>query len=144
VDFSIRDAGVAFASFAVIGLLVLYALAGPTAKLSADFGPVVPRPGTTAIVQGRILNSSGGGLDGARVLVARRGEAVGRAITDGAGTFRIDVRGSCGVYRILVRAHAAGSDVDTAARRQLCPGDALPVDAQIETQGHFIWIPGPR
>jgi hypothetical protein len=144
VDFSIRDAVVAAVSCAVLGILVLYALAGPTAKLRADFGPVVPRPGATAIVQGRILDSGGGGLDGARILVARRGRAVGRALTDGGGTFRIDVPGNCGVYRISVQAHAAGSNVDTAARRQLCPGDALPVDAHIETQGHFIWIPGPR
>jgi hypothetical protein len=144
LDLNFRDVAVASSSLAVIGLLVLYAAAGPSARLSADFGPVVPRPGTTAIVQGRVLDSGGGGLDGAQVVVDRYGRTAGRAISDDAGTFRIDLRGSCAVYRISVHAHAVGSDVETATHRQLCPGDALPVDARIVTQGHFIWVPGPR
>jgi hypothetical protein len=143
-DFTLRDATVAFASVAVIGLLVLYALAGPTAKLDASFGPIVPRPGTSAIVQGRIIDSGGGGLGGAEVIVARSGQATGRTVSNDAGAFRLDLRGGCAVYRISVLAHAEGSDVKSTTRRQLCPGDALPIDARVVTQGHFIWVPGPR
>jgi hypothetical protein len=135
---------VAASSFGVVGLLVLYAVAAPTAKLDADFGPIVPRPGTTAIVQGRILDTGGGGLAGAHVVASRGGRAVGRGVTNAGGTFRIELRGGCAFYGISVQARAVGSDVETSTRRQLCPGDALPVDARIVTQGHFLWVPGPR
>jgi hypothetical protein len=141
---SFRDIAVGLSSFGVVVLLVLYAVAGPTPKLNADFGPIVPRPGATAVVQGRILNSGGGGLDGAKIVVDRHGRPVGQAVSGSAGTFRIDVHGTCALYRISVRAHDAGSNVETTADRQLCPGDALPVDAQVVTEGHFIWVPGPR
>ena len=53
----------------VIALLVLYAVAAPPAKLSTDFGHVVPRPGSSAVVQGRVLNSGGGGLRGAEIVI---------------------------------------------------------------------------
>ena len=141
---AVRDVVVAFWSLAVVGLLVLYALAGPTPKLNADFGPVVPRPGATAVVQGRVLESDGGGLDGAQIVVRRSGRPVGTAVSDNAGAFRVDLRGGCGVYGISIRAHALGSAISTATRKQLCPGDALPVDVRVITQGHFIWVPGPR
>jgi hypothetical protein len=135
---------VAVASAGVLGLLVLYALAGPTAKLAADVGPVVPRPGSTAVVQGRIIESGGGGLDGARIVIRRSGRQVGSAVSDDAGAFRVELGGGCASYRISIRARALGSDVDTVARRRLCPGDALPVDVRVVTQGHFLWVPGPR
>jgi hypothetical protein len=139
-----RDAVVACSSLAVVGLLVFYAVAAPTAKLRTSFGAIVPRPGTTAIVQGRVLDSDGGGLGGAQVIVVRSGRATGRAVSSDAGTFRIDLRGSCAIYNILLRARALGTDVESATRRHLCPGDALPIDAQVVTQGHFLWVPGPR
>ena len=142
-DFHFRDAAVAASSLGVIALLVFYAVAAPTAKLSADFGHVVPRPGSAAVVQGRVLDSSGGGLDGAQVIVSRSGQAAGHTLSADDGTFRINLRGSCAVYRIALHARASGSDVETATRRQLCPGDALPVDARVVTEGHFLWGPWP-
>jgi hypothetical protein len=139
-----RDIVVASSSLGVVGLLVLYALAGPTAKLAADVGPVVPRPGSTAVVLGRVLEADGGGLDGAQIVVRRSGRPAGTAVSDDAGAFRVELRGSCASYRIAIRARALGSNVKAVAQRQLCPGDALPVDVRVVTQGHFIWVPGPR
>jgi hypothetical protein len=139
-----RDATVALASTAVVAFLVLYAVAAPSARLSAHVGPVVPRPGSTAVVQGRVIEPDGGGLKGARVAVRRAGRLAGAGVSNNAGAFRVEVAGSCAVYDISVRARALGSTVTAAARRQLCPGDALPVDVRVVTQGHFLWIPGPR
>jgi hypothetical protein len=140
----IRDVFVACASAGVLALLVLYAVAAPTATLSTDIGPVVPRPGSRAVVQGRVLETNGGGLRGARVEVRRTGRTAGTAVSDGAGVFRVELAGSCAVYDISLRARAEGSTVSAATRHQLCPGDALPVDARVVTQGHFLWVPGPR
>jgi hypothetical protein len=140
----VRDATVAFASAGVLVLLVLYAVAAPSAGLTATVGQVVPRPGSTALVQGRVIEPDGGGLDGARVVVRRSGRTAGAALSNDAGTFRVELSGPCAVYDISVRARALGSTVKTAARRQLCPGDALPLDVRVVTQGHFLWIPGPR
>jgi hypothetical protein len=139
-----RDVVVAFSSIGVLVLLVVYALAAPSATLRAEIGSVVPRPGSTAVVQGRVLTSDGGGLAGARVVVSRAGRAVGSGASDDAGAFRVALRGSCAAYRISIQARAVGSNVETVARRRLCPGDALPVDARVVTQGHFLWVPGPR
>jgi hypothetical protein len=63
---------VAVGSAGVIALIVAYAMAAPTLGLTARFGDAVPRPGSTAVVQGRVLESDDGGLDGARI-EARRG-----------------------------------------------------------------------
>jgi hypothetical protein len=139
-----RDATVAFASAGVVAFLVFYAVAAPTARLSADVGSVVPRPGSTAVVQGRVIEPDGGGLKGARIAVRRDGRVAAAGISDDAGAFRVEVAGRCAVYDISVRARALGSTVTAGARRQLCPGDALPVDVRVVTQGHFLWIPGPR
>jgi hypothetical protein len=139
-----RNATVALASAAVVAFLVFYAVAAPSARLSADIGPVVPRPGSTAVVQGRVINPDGGGVKGAHVAVRRAGRAVATGVSNDAGAFRVEVAGSCAVYDISVRARALGSTVTAGARRQLCPGDALPVDVRVVTQGHFLWIPGPR
>ena len=140
----IRDVLVAGASIGVVGLLVLYAVAAPTAALRTDVGPVVPRPGSTAVVQGRVIGADGSGFRGARIEVRRTGRLAGTAVSDGAGVFRVSLAGSCGVYDISLRARTQGSTVKAATRRQLCPGDALPVDARVVTQGHFLWVPGPR
>lgn len=139
-----RDTTVALASTAVVTFLVLYAVAAPSARLSADIGPIVPRPGSTAVVQGRVIEPDGGGLKGAHVAVRRAGRVAGVGVSNEAGAFRVAVAGSCAVYDISVRARALGSTVTAAARRQLCPGDALPVDVRVITQGHFLWVPGPR
>ena len=86
----------------------------------------------------------GGGLRGARIEVRRTGRVAGTAVSDDAGAFRVSLAGSCAVYDISLRARTQGSTVTAATRRQLCPGDALPVDARVVTQGHFLWVPGPR
>jgi hypothetical protein len=141
----IRDATVAFASAGVLGLLVLYAVAAPSVSLSATVGPVVPRPGPASVVLGRVLNSTGGGLKGAHVEVRRAGRIAGTfGMSNAAGAFRVRLPGSCAVYEISVRARAQGSTVATTVRHRLCPGDALPIDARVVTQGHFLWVPGPR
>jgi hypothetical protein len=140
----IRDAMVGFASAGVLALLVLYAVAAPSVSLAAKVGPVVPRPGP-ASVAGRVLNSSGGGVKGAHIEVRRVGRDAGAfGLSNAAGSFRVQLPGSCAVYEISVQARAEGSTVATTARRRLCPGDALPIDARVVTQGHFLWVPGPR
>ncbi len=139
-----RDVFVACASLGVLALLVLYAVAAPTATLSTDIGPVVPRPGSRAVVQGRVLETNGGGLRGARIEVRRTGRTARTAVSDNAGAFRVELPGSCAVYDISLHVRAEGSTVSAATRQQLCPGDALPVDARVVTQGHFLWVPGPR
>jgi hypothetical protein len=139
-----RDIVVAVSSLGVVALLVLYAVAAPSAKLTASFGPIVPRPGATAVVQGRVLEADGGGLDGAQIVVRASGRTAVGARSRDDGAFRVDLRGRCAAYEISIRARANGSNVDAATSRQLCPGDALPVDARVVTQGHFLWVPGPR
>ena len=128
----------------MLAFLVFFALAGPTSELHASVGPVVPRPGLDAVVEGRVLTSSGGGLEGARVAVRRAGELTGQTLTDDAGAFRVELDGACSRYAILVSAKVDGSAVTAASTRRLCPGDALPVDARVITRGHFLWVPGPR
>jgi hypothetical protein len=96
------------------------------------------------VVQGRVLDTNGGGVAGAFIDVRKTGHSVGSAKSDDAGAFQVDLPGRCATYDIAVRARAVGSTVTTAARRQLCPGDALPMDLRVVTQGHFLWIPGPR
>ena len=123
---------------------MLYAVAAPSAKLTASVGPVVPRPGTVAVVQGRVLNASGGGLGGAEIVVRAHGHRLATARSHDDGTFQIDLDGRCTPYDVSIRAHASGADVRTATNRRLCPGDALPVDARVVTEGHFLWVPGPR
>lgn len=139
-----RDAVVATTSVGVLALLVLFALAAPSAKLTAEVGPVVPRPGKTAVVEGRVLEANGSGLEGAEVAVARAGG--GKEITRSgeSGAFRVVLSGSCSTYTVSLRADANGDDIQAASRARLCPGDSLPVDARVVTLGHFLWVPGPR
>jgi hypothetical protein len=141
---SLRDVFVASASVAVVGLLFAYALAGPSAKLAASVGPAVPRPGTTALVLGRVLQVDGSGLAGARVEVRSGQSVAGTGVSDRSGSFRVSLRGRCTAYSISLHADALGTSVDASTRRRLCPGDALPIDARVKTQGHFLWVPGPR
>jgi hypothetical protein len=141
----IRDVAVAVASAGVLVLLVLYAFAAPDVSLKTHVGPVVPRPGLASVVLGRVLNSSGGGLEGARVEVRRAGRpGVTSRTSNAAGAFRVQLRGGCAEYAISVLARTQGSNLSSDVRRRLCPGDALPIDARVVTQGHFLWVPGPR
>ena len=140
----LRDAGVAAASVLVIAFLVFFALAGPSSELRTSVGPVVPQPGSKAVVEGRVLSADGGGLEGARVAVERAGRSAGSAVTNDAGSFRVELGGVCASYAVSVSAEVGGDDVATRSTRRLCPGDALPVDVRVVTQGHFLWVPGPR
>ncbi len=139
-----RDVAVALGSALVVAILVAFALAGPSAKLTVAVGPAVPRPATSAFVLGRILQVDGSGLEGATIEVRRSGRLAGKTLSDDAGAFRVALRGGCSVYAISLHAKAQGSTVGTVSRRRLCPGDALPIDARVVTQGHFLWVPGPR
>lgn len=139
-----RDVTVASVSGVVVALLVAYVFAGPSAELTASVGPVVPRPGTSALILGRVLQVDGGGLEGARIEVRRSGRLAGTTVSDAAGRFGVDLRGACSAYAITLRAEAEGSTVGTVTRHRLCPGDALPIDARVVTHGHFLWVPGPR
>jgi hypothetical protein len=132
-------------------LIVFVALAAPSSKLRAEIGPIVPRPGNQAVVEGRVLGANGGALEGAEVSVLRAGgsreiASSGRKIASSGedGTFRVVLSGGCSTYTVLVRAEANGEDVTTTSRARLCPGDSLPVDARVVTYGHFLWVPGPR
>lgn len=127
-----------------MALLVAYAFAGPSVELTASVGPAVPRPGTNAFVLGRVLEADGSGLEGARIEVRRSGRLAGTTVSDDAGAFGVELRGGCSAYAVTLRAETQGSTVATDLRHQLCPGDALPIDARIVTHGHFIWVPGPR
>jgi hypothetical protein len=93
-----------------------------------------------------VLGTTGGGLRGARIAVARNGadRPLATGTSDASGAFRVELPGRCGVYEISIQARAEGSTVRKTAQRSLCPGDALPVDARVKTQGHFLWVPGPR
>lgn len=141
---SVRDVTVALASAVVVALLVAYAFAGPSAELTASVGPTVPRPGTSAFVLGRILQADGSGLEGATIEVRHSGRLAGTTVSDDVGAFQVELRGGCSAYAISLRAKTQGSTVGTVSRHRLCPGDALPVDARVVTQGHFLWVPGPR
>jgi hypothetical protein len=140
----VRNATVAFASVGVIALLVGYAFAAPTPELKLTVGQVVPQPGAAAVVQGRGLEPDAGGLGGLRVEVRRGGAVSGAAVSDRSGRFRVDLKGGCGVYDVSLRTKWQGSELERRTRRRLCPGDALPLEARVVTQGHYLWVPGPR
>jgi len=140
----LRDAVVALCSVGVLVLLVAYAVAAPTAELTASIGDPIPRPGTKAVVQGRVLGADGGALEGARVEVRRSGGNGSGVASGDDGRFRIELTGGCASYVISLHADAAGSRVATESTRRICPGDAVPILAQVVTHGHFIWVPGPR
>jgi Carboxypeptidase regulatory-like domain len=139
-----RDVLVASASLGVLLLLVAFAIAGPSAELETSVGPVVPRPGTSALVAGRVVAADGGGLEGAEIAVARSGRVLASATSNSSGAFRVALPGKCSTYAISLRASALGEDMRATSRRRLCPGDSLPVEARVVTQGHFLWVPGPR
>lgn len=139
-----RDVVVACASASVVAFLVFFAVAGQSSELSASVGPVVPRPGAAATVVGRVVGPTGDGIKGAEVVVRRSGMTPVRALADANGAFRMALRGECASYVVSLRAKSGGDTVNTSARRHLCPGDALPVDARVVTHGHFLWVPGPR
>jgi hypothetical protein len=140
-----RNITVALASAGVLALLVLYAIAAPTSSMTASFGPVVPRQSSKPVVLGRVLGSSGNGLKGARISVGREGrDPVASATSGPSGTFLVELPGGCAMYHITIEARAQGAKVRTQHRSRLCPGDALPVDARVKAQGHFLWVPGPR
>lgn len=128
----------------MLALLVLYAIAAPDVSLSASAGTVVPLPGGNAVVVGRVLSSGGGGLKGARIAVKQAGHRTVQATSNADGAFRVALPGSCALYTVSIHAPAQGSTVAATVRHRLCPGDALPVDAHVVTQGQFLWIPGPR
>jgi Carboxypeptidase regulatory-like domain len=141
-----RNITVVLASAGVLALLVLYAIAAPTASLSASVGPVVPQQGSNPVVLGRVLGPGGGGVAGASIEVGRAGGArlLATTTSNTSGTFRVELPGRCGAYEISIEARAEGATARTSSRRRLCPGDALPIDARVKTQGHFVWVPGPR
>ena len=141
-----RNVTVALDSACVGARLVVYESAAPTASLTADFGQVVPAQGARPVVVGRVLGSRGDGLGGARIAVGRPGakRAAATATTADSGAFRVVLPVRCADYEISIEARAAGTTVRKSERRRLCPGDALPIDARVKTQGHFIWVPGPR
>jgi hypothetical protein len=95
-------------------------------------------------VQGRVVEPDESGLGGLRIEVRRGGGIAAAAVSDRTGRFRVDLTGVCGVYEVLLRTTWHGSALERRARRRLCPGDALPLDARVVTQGHFLWVPGPR
>ncbi len=139
-----RNAFVASVSVGVLAVLVLFVFASPSSKLTAKVGPVLPRPGDQAVVEGRILTAKGSGLEGARVAVLGPGGERETASSGPDGAFRVFLGGGCSMYTVLVRAEASGDDVETTSRARLCPGDSLPVDARVVTYGHYLWVPGPR
>jgi hypothetical protein len=140
----LRNATVALFSAGVIALLVLYAIAAPSVSMSAGVGQIVPLPGRTAVIVGRVLASGGGGLKGAHIAVRSASGLTRTASSDAAGAFRVALPGRCALYSVAIRASADGSNVSATVRHRLCPGDALPVDARVVTQGQFLWVPGPR
>jgi hypothetical protein len=140
----VRDVVVALSSLGVLALLVAYAVAAPTAELTATVGQPVPRSGATAVVQGRVQSPDGDAIEGAEVEVSRRGATVESDVTGDDGRFRVELSGGCASYRISLRADAAGEHVGTDSMRRICPGDAVPVLAHLVTHGHFLWVPGPR
>jgi hypothetical protein len=91
-----------------------------------------------------VLGPTGDGLEGAEIVVRRTGMAPVRTLADTSGAFRVALRGDCATYFVSLQAEAQGDTVGTSARRHLCPGDSLPVDARVVTHGHFLWVPGPR
>jgi hypothetical protein len=140
----VRNVTVALASAGVVALLVAYAFAAPTPELRLTVGRVVPQPGATAVVQGRVVEPDASGLGGMLIEVRRRGAVSDAAVSDRSGRFRVDLAGGCGLYEVSLQTTWQGSALERRARRRLCPGDALPLEARVVTQGHYLWVPGPR
>ena len=124
-------------------MLVAYALAGPTAELTASVGPAVPSPGTTAFVVGRILDVNGGGLEGARIEVRRAGRLAAAGASNDAGTFRVEPEAAAppmrSRYEPMRTAPASGRTRDAGSVRAML-SRSKPVVAHTATS----WVPGPR
>ena len=136
-----RDLGVALASAAVVAFLVAYVFSSPSVRIEAAVAAVKQHPGRAAVVHGRVLEAAGDGLGNADIRVERTGSRSHRARTGERGYFRIDLSGPCARYRIVLRVRAEDQQVQTAIGRELCPGDAVEVEARVVASGQLVWVP---
>lgn len=137
-----RDCVVALGSVAVIAFLVAYALSSPTARVEAAVAGVTEHAGRNGIVHGRVLEATGDPVEDAEVRLVRVGGRETATRTGERGYFRADVTGSCAAYRIVFRLDAdRGTSAETGVAREICPGDAVEVEARVVTDGQLVWVP---
>jgi hypothetical protein len=136
-----RDVTIFSLSAAVMGLLVLYAVAGSGLRLAAVADRARTGGGAGAVVSGRVLDESGNGVKHVRVLVAAATRTPRRAFSSPDGLFRIGLAGSCERYEIRLTAEVHARTLATHLRRRLCPGELLRIRARVVSSGQLLWFP---
>lgn len=136
-----RNGAVALGSIGVVAFLIAYALSTPTVRVEAAVAAVSEHAGRNGVVHGRVLEAAGDPLEGAEVRLVGPGRVSRVARTGGRGYFRLDVQGSCAAYRIVFRVRGEGGPSEETIPRELCPGDAVEIDARVVTEGQFVWVP---
>ena len=136
-----RNAFVAAISAAVVVFLVLYALSRPEVKLRAFAGNLEPRPGSTALVHGRVVEADGDGVSDARLEVAAPGGREQTARSGERGFFSLEVSGTCDTYTFELAARAGGRWLHRRLAHRLCPGQSLELLGRVVATGNFVWVP---
>lgn len=136
-----RDCAVALASAAVVAFLVAYALTSPSFRLEAAVAGIEGHAGRQAVVHGRVLEANGEAIADAEVRVHRPGakDQIGRS--GARGYFRLDLRGSCARYAIVLLVRAEKRLLQKALNRDVCPGQAVELQARVVADGQFVWMP---
>lgn len=124
----------------VVAFLVAYALSSPTVEIDAAVAAVEQHPGRQAVLHGRVHDASGDGVADVEVRVERPGVRAVVGQSGERGYFRVDVVGACNRYRVVLRLPES-EDAATEFGRELCPGDAVEVDARLVSEGQLVWVP---
>jgi hypothetical protein len=134
-----RDATVGLTSAAVMAFLVAYALISPTFALETSVSAAEKHAGSQAILHGRLVEADGDGIEDAEIRVSGPGMEPRVAHSGERGYFRLDLRGACAAPRIDVVVDA--ESLRTTLRRDLCPGEALELDARLVRASRLTWGP---
>ena len=137
----VRDGAVALGSVGVVVFLIAYALSTPSVRVEAAVAAVSEHAGRDGVVHGRVLEAAGDPVEDAEVRLVRAGGAIRATHTGERGYFRLDVTGSCASYRIVFRVRGESERTEKELARELCPGDAVEIEARVVTDGQFIWVP---
>jgi hypothetical protein len=136
----LRDAFVFACSCAVVVFLVFFTFSDPGVRLVSHVSGPTAHAGAAALIVGRVTDGDGG-VGGATVVVRATGRGARVGTTAEDGTFRIRLEGPCTSYRVDVDARADGRELTSAATRQLCPGQALELEARVTRSSQMLWMP---
>ena len=131
---------VVLASAAVVAFLVAYAVTSPSFRLDAAVAGVEEHEGRQAVVHGRVLEADGEGVADAEVRARRLGASAVEHSGE-RGYFRLDLVGPCARYEIVLLVPAEKRLLRKTLNRDVCPGQAIELEARVVADGQFVWIP---